>query len=88
MKTILATLLTLASDGPEIPLCAPHGELVATIGKLYGEKLAGFGRDSDGNMVEVYVGENTWSALVVNGDQACFASVGFDWQVIPLPPNL
>ncbi len=78
-----------AQESPIIPKCAPHGEIVAAISDLYGEKLAGLGRDMGGNVVEMHVGPKTWSALIIHGDgTACFASVGTGWAVIPLPPNL
>lgn len=70
--------------------CASHEAIVTQLEQKFGERLAGFGIDGRGNMIEFYFSpENrTWTFVFTNPDgKTCLGAAGGEWQPVEVKPT-
>ncbi len=65
-------------------MCGPHEEMIKNLAGKYKEVRAGLGLAGDGNVVELYVGEDgSWTVLVTKPiGLTCMVAAGQDWQIM------
>ena len=91
--TALLGLLPLSAMAQGQVECMPTDKGHAVLEEKYGEVPFFRGLSRDGHLVEVWIGDNSWSALATKptegGSISCLVDSGAEWeQVGNLPPNL
>ena len=92
-KLFLATALGLLSTQAfaQPAPCGPSDVVRNTLSEGFGEHMAFYGLTQQNNVVEIWIGDGTWSALLTTPDgRSCVVSSGFGWVQAEAnnPPNL
>ncbi len=91
MKTVsLIAALFLATCAPAVAQsCGPTELMYSTLKDQYGEAPIFLGTQADGSIIEIWVGDDTWTAFVTlpNGT-SCNLTDGMGYSRPALPANL
>lgn len=70
------------------PLCKPWRDVASELGDKYAEHPVAYGLQPDGNLLQVFVSEQTgtWTLVTMrpNGT-ACLVGAGQGWEALPKP---
>lgn len=92
MKSIaLATMLALASCATPIAAqddCLPTAQAYMILSDDFGEAPLFLAPQSDGSVIEVWAGLETWTIFITKDGTSCRLAYGTGYSRPPMPPTL